>query len=358
MSEQTSQTRLTLTVNGSAIESVAGMSVLDACRAAGITIPTLCHDPRLEPHGGCRLCIVEIEGMRGFPAACTTRAADGMVVTTDSDTLRGLRKTVVELLLSDHKLECVTCDSAGACQLQDAAYRLGITESSFPGAHHPVTTTDDNPLIERDYEKCIGCGRCVRICDEVQGCNVYGYTGRGFGMLPDTPYGASLTDSGCEFCGQCVSTCPVGALSNRLSRFRGRVWETESRESICGYCGVGCTVSYCVKDGRIIGATAPLERGVNRGNLCAKGRYGWRFTHHPDRLTTPLVRKNGELVAASWDEALGHVSETLKRIAAEHGGDAVAGLSSAKCTNEENYLFQKLLRAGFGTHNIDHCARL
>jgi predicted molibdopterin-dependent oxidoreductase YjgC len=351
---------ITLTIDGRAVEGREGQTVLDVCRVADIHIPTLCHDPRIEPYGACRLCLVEIEGLRGFPPSCTTKATDGMVVTTTSDALEDLRRTVVELLLSDHKIECLTCDSAGACALQDIAYDMGVTEVHFghSASARPDRPEDPNPLIERDMDKCIQCGRCVRICREVQGRDVYAFTNRGFESLPDTPYGVSLLDAGCEFCGQCVSTCPVGALTDKMSRFEGREWDVERTETTCGYCGVGCTIAYRVKDGRIVGAEAPLERGVNEGNLCGKGRYGYGFVHHPERLTTPLVRRDGELAPASWEEALGLVAERLGAIKEEHGADAIGGLASAKCTNEENFLFQKLMRAVIGTHNVDHCARL
>jgi formate dehydrogenase alpha subunit len=333
--------------------------VLEVCRDNDVRIPTLCNDPRLEPFGGCRLCLVQIEGMRGFPTSCTTVASDGMVVTSNSDEITELRRSVVELLLSDHELRCLSCDSAGACALQDIAYEFGIEESPYHGERHRVWEgDDDNQLIERDYRKCIACGRCVRICHEVQGCDVYGYTDRGFEAIPNTPYAASLQASGCEFCGQCVSTCPVGALTDKQSRYKAREWEVTRVESTCGYCGVGCTIEFRVKNGRIVGASAPLDRGVNGGNLCSKGRYGWSFTHHPDRLTTPLIRRDGQLVETGWDEALSVVADRLSKTVRDRGSDAVAGLASAKCTNEENYLFQKLMRAGFGTNNIDHCARL
>jgi predicted molibdopterin-dependent oxidoreductase YjgC len=350
---------ITLTVDEREFVARSGQTVLEVCREHGVHVPTLCHDPRLEPYGACRLCLVEIEGARGYPPACTTAASDGMVVTTSSETLTQLRRSVVELLLSDHELSCLTCDSAGSCALQDVAYELGVEGSQYEGEQHRVWEgQDDNPLIERDYTKCISCGRCVRICHEVQGCDVYAFTDRGFEAIPSTPYATPLRASGCEFCGQCVSTCPVGALTDRRSRFRGRHWEVSTVESTCGFCGVGCTVEYRVKDGEIVGAGAPLDRGVNRGNLCAKGRYGWAFTHSRERLTTPLVRRDGELAPATWDEALGIVAERLGTVRDEHGADAVAGLASAKCTNEENYLFQKLMRAVVGTHNVDHCARL
>jgi len=353
---------ITLTIDGRAVSARPGMRVLEVCREAGIHIPTLCHDPRLEPYGGCRLCIVEIEGLRGYPTACTTMATDGMNVTTMSDTLFDLRRTVVELLLSDHKIECLTCESGGKCGLQDVAYEHNIEMTalaSLRGDKHFVELVDENPLIERDLEKCISCGRCTRICHEVQGCDVYQATGRGFDSLPNTPFGVSLLHAGCEFCGQCVSTCPTGALTDRPSRFKGRPWEVTWTETTCGYCGVGCTVEYATKDGQVVGSRAPLDKAPNYGNLCGKGRYGWSFAQHPDRLTTPLVRgEDGEFAPTTWDEAIALIAEKLGGVRDEFGPDAVAGLASAKCTNEENYLFQKFLRTAVGTHNIDHCARL
>ena len=349
---------LSLTVDGRTVTAREGATVLEACREAGIEIPTLCHDPRLEPFGACRLCVVEIEGMRGYPTSCTTAVTEGMVVTTTSEALHEIRSTVVELLLSDHKVECLTCESNGACGLQDAAYSLGIETPRFEGEKHFSQIDEANPLIERDLAKCISCGRCVRICHEVQGCDVWGYTGRGFDSVPNTPFGVSMLDAGCEFCGQCVSTCPTGALTDKLSRFAGRPWELEWTQTTCGYCGVGCTIEFATKGGAIVGARAPLVKGPNYGNLCAKGRYGWSFAQHPDRLTVPLIKRDGEFVESTWDEALALVAERLIAIRAGHGSDAIAGLASAKCTNEENYLFQKLMRAGIGTHNIDHCARL
>jgi len=358
VTDATNTPLVTLTIDGRQVPARANATVLEACREAGIHIPTLCHDPRLEPYGACRLCIVEIEGLRGFPTSCTTLVSDGMVVTTQSDTIHELRSSVVELLLSDHTVECLTCEANGRCGLQDAAYEMGIEVSRFEGEKHVSEVDDDNPLIMREPGKCISCGRCIRICHEVQGCDVWGATKRGFDSLPNTPYGASMLDSGCEFCGQCVSTCPTGALTDRVSRFRGRHWEVTWTETTCGYCGVGCTVEYGTKDGKIVASRAPLDKGPNYGNLCAKGRYGWSFAEHADRLTTPLVRKDGELVAATWDEALALIAEKLSAIRDESGSNAIAGLASAKCTNEENYLFQKLLRGGLGTHNIDHCARL
>lgn len=349
---------ITLTIDGTSVTTTPGTTVLNACREAGIHVPTLCNDPRLKPYGSCRLCIVQIEGMRGFPASCATIATDGMVITTDSDVIRDLRRTVVELIVSDHPLDCMTCERAGACELQNAAYELDVSESPFGSGHERKPVDDDHPLIERDPGKCILCGRCVRICDEVQGLHVWDWQGRGFDAIATTAFGDPLAATDCESCGQCVSTCPVGALTARQARGRGRTWELQRTDTTCGYCGVGCTVTLETKGNQVVGASAPLEKGVNRGNLCVKGRFGYDFLGHPDRLTTPLIRRDGELQPASWDEALDLVAEKLQATVAEHGADAVGGLASARCTNEENYLFQRLFRAGFGTNNVDHCARL
>jgi len=358
VTEREDKQSISIQINGRQLDALPGQSVLEVCRDNGVDIPTLCHDPRLSPYGACRLCIVEVDGLRGLPASCTTRATDGMVVRTDTETVERARKTIVELLLSDHKIECLTCEGSGECKLQDLAYRHNISTTPYEGEKHHVGEIIQDVLIDRDLEKCIACGRCVRICAEVQGRFVYDTTGRGFDALPQTPFANPLSESNCEFCGQCVSTCPTGALSDGMRRFGGRTWETLSTETTCGYCGVGCTLTVDTHEGRVVGVRAPVGRGVNDGNLCPKGRYGWGFTHSPERLTTPLVRRNGELVAVSWDEALTEAAAGLSGIRTQHGPEAIGGLASAKCVNEENYLFQKLMRAVIGTHNIDHCARL
>ncbi len=293
MSASTDIATITLTVDGRSVPARPGSTVLEVCREAGIEIPTLCHDPRLEPFGACRLCVVEIEGMRGFPTSCTTLATDGMVVTTVSGALHEIRSTVVELLLSDHKVECLTCESNGGCALQDAAYDLGIETVRFEGEKHESHVDDANPLIERDLAKCISCGRCVRICHEVQGCDVWGYTGRGFDSVPNTPFGVSLLDAGCEFCGQCVSTCPTGALTDKLSRFGGRHWELEWTQTTCGYCGVGCTIEFAIaarRHRRRARAARqgpqlrqPLREGPLRLELRAASRPAHRAAHQARR---------------------------------------------------------------------------
>lgn len=345
-------------VDGIEISCLPGSTVLEACRQAEIRIPTLCHDPRVEAHGGCRLCIVEIDGVSGFPTSCTTTVKPGMRITTHSETLHRLRSTVVELLLSDHDSACLTCHSNGACALQDLAYEFRVDGSRYAGAKHESAVDNSDALISRDMAKCVKCGLCARVCDQLQGASVYGTRGRGFDALPDTALSLPLKESGCEFCGQCVSVCPVGALTDRLSHFLARPWEIETIRTTCGYCGVGCTIGLQVAGGVIVGADASADHGVNRGALCAKGRYGWRFHRHSDRLTKPLVRKDGKLKEVEWGEAIAYTADRLTDIVDKHGPAAVCALASAKCTTEESYLFQRFMREVIGTANIDHCARL
>ncbi len=350
---------ISLTIDGIEVITTPGRTILEAAAEAGIRIPTLCYDPRLEPYGSCRVCLVEVEGQgRGFLPACATPADEDMVVRTDTEKLRGIRRTIIELLLSDHPNDCMTCESAGNCELQDLAYEYGVRKPRFQGEQHHHEAIVDNPIIERDYNKCVLCGRCVRICREVQGVGVYDFANRGFEAVPGTPYNRPLTETPCEFCGQCVSTCPTGAIVSIPSKGKGRSWQVRKVRTTCAYCGCGCQIDLHVRDGRIVDVSSPLMVGPGEGNHCAKGRYGYGFVHHSDRLTTPLVRKEGELVPATWEEALGLVADRISKAVKEQGPDSVAFLASARCTNEENYLFQKLARAVVGTNNVDHCARL
>jgi predicted molibdopterin-dependent oxidoreductase YjgC len=329
-------------------------TILEAAQDNAIRIPRLCYEERLKPHGACRICIVEVEGARGFLPACATTVTDGMVVKTNTPVLRRIRKTLVELLLSDHPFDCMTCEISGNCELQDLAYEYEVKETRFPGEAHHYEPLVDNPLIERDYDKCILCGRCIRICREVQGIGVYDFINRGFDSIPSVPFHKSMTETSCEFCGQCVSTCPTGAIIAIPSKGKRRSWDMDRVRTTCPYCGCGCQLDLYVRDGEIVEVSSPVMEGPGEGNLCVKGRFGYTFVNHPDRLTTPLIKRGGEFVEATWEEALGVVADRLK----DAVPDSVAFLSSARCTNEENYLFQKLSRAVVGTNNIDHCARL
>ncbi|HJW75942.1 MAG TPA: molybdopterin-dependent oxidoreductase, partial [Thermoleophilia bacterium] len=347
-----------LTVDGRAVSAPEGTTILQAARAAGIDIPSLCQDDRLEPFAACRLCLVEVEGARAPLVSCATAVADGMVVTTETDELTETRTALLELLLSDHHNDCIICDRSGQCRLQELAYRYGVGESSFGGERREYPVRDDNPFVGYDPAKCILCGRCVGICEQVQQCHVLDFAERGFPSLISTSFGRSMLETQCELCGNCVSSCPTGALYDIPSKRAGRTWDATVTDTVCPFCGCGCQVQLHVVDGRVVRVTADVAKAPNHGNLCVKGRYGYAFINHPDRLTQPLVRVDGDLVPATWEEALDVVAERLGAIKAEHGADAIAGFASARCTNEENYLFQKLMRSVVGTNNVDHCARL
>jgi formate dehydrogenase alpha subunit len=351
---------VTLTIDGREVQAPAGVTIYWAARQAGIEIPHLCYGEDVHPVASCRLCVVEVEGMRNLAASCTYPVAQGMKVRTDTERVRKSRRLNLELILSDHNVECIVCEKSGDCRLERYAYEFGIAQSRFSGprwAKNQFEIDTANPFLVRDYNKCILCGRCVLACGELQYDSAIDYAARGFKAHVATAFHRPLQDSPCEFCGRCISVCPVGALSEKSRQKQGREWEFKQTDTICPYCGVGCTLTLHTKDNRLIKVTTP-PNAVNRGNLCVKGKFGTYYVNHPERLITPLIRQESGFVEASWDEALDLVARRLREIRERHGPDAIAGLSSAKCTNEENYLFQKLMRAVIGTNNVDHCARL
>lgn len=355
---------ITLTVNGKDFEGRrvagrAGRTILEVLLDNGVHVPTLCHHPKMPPYGGCRLCIVEVENMRGLPPSCTTPAADGMVIHTHSDRVVRVRKTVLELLLAYGDHNCLFCEANGACELQELVYEHGIQRVGFKSEFVPPPKDDGNPMIVRDHAKCVLCGRCVRGCLNTQVNGVIDFGMRGSDAMITTFNNTSLWDSNCVFCGECVSVCPTGALMEKQGLFQGHPWEFKKVITTCTYCGVGCQLELNVKDNKVVKVTSSHEvPGPNQGNLCVKGRFGYDFIHHPERLTTPLVKENGSFKEASWDEALTLVAERLTAIKVTHGPDSLAVFSSARCTNEENYVVNKFARAVLGTNNIDHCARL
>jgi len=348
---------MNITIDGVVCEAREDQTVLQVARAHGIHIPTLCDMPELTPTGACRVCMVEIDGARGLSAACSSPVADGMNVRTDTERVLNARRFVVDLLLSSHPLDCLTCEKGGDCALQNLAYDLGVTETRTKGEAHQYPVDASNPFIVRDYNKCILCQRCVRTCDEIQGIQAIKNSYRGFDTKVTTAFDSPLQDSNCAFCGQCVQVCPVGALTEKKAKGKGRAYDLKKVRTTCPYCGVGCQLYLHTKGQRIVKVTGVEDGAPNKGRTCVKGRFGYDFIYSEDRLTTPLIKEDGAFREASWDEALDLVAGKFKQIIAESGPDAIAGVSCARSINEDSYQMQKLFRAVIGTNNIDHCAR-
>jgi NADH-quinone oxidoreductase subunit G len=347
-----------LYINGKEVAAPTGSTIMQAADLAGIEIPRLCYDPDLSALGACRLCVVEVKGNRLLPASCVTPVMSGMEVFTESPAVIEARRTILELLVANHPLDCMTCDKLGACKLADYCYHYGVKESPFAGGEkHQYKCDDSNPFIIRDLNKCILCGACVRACEEMTGQDNLSYLYRGFHRKATTAGDVDYAQSDCVFCGQCVALCPTGALTEKTMAGQGRRWEIERVRTTCPFCGTGCNFDLAVKDGKVIGVLSNPDSPVNGRSLCVKGRFGWDFIYNEKRLTTPLVKKNGQFEAASWDEAFDLIAQKFNAIKDEYGPDSFAALSSARCTNEENYLVQKFTRAYMGTNNVDHCAR-
>jgi formate dehydrogenase alpha subunit len=340
-----------LSIDGQVVVAAEGTSVLDAALANDIYIPHLCHHPDLKPVGACRLCGVEIDG-RPMTMSCTTQVQAGMNVKTDSPAIHRARTIAMELLIADHHMDCLACAAATDCGLlRDSAY-LGIEperlERLRPSTKKlPIDAS--NPFFQFDPNKCVVCGICVRTCDEIVGRGALGFINRGFKTVIGTYGNKPFIDSICESCGECVVRCPVGSLAPKKPKIAAREVKTT-----CVYCGVGCGIYLGIAGDQIVNVRGDRERPTNKGSLCVKGRYGFGFVNHSDRLTKPLIKRNGEFVEAEWDEALDLIAGKF----AEQKGARFAALASAKCTNEENYLIQKFTRAVMETNNDDHCARL
>ncbi len=341
---------INLTINGHSVTVKKGSTVLEAAQAAGIYIPTLCYYPDLKPYGACRTCVVEIEGLRGLPTSCTTPATEGMKVHTETEAVNKARRTVVELLIADHPLDCLTCSADQHCELQKVAAFLGMTEIRLPRKTRGSALDDSNPFFYLDRNKCILCARCTRACNEITCVGAIDMANRGYNMKVATFGDGLMYDSICRSCGECVVRCPVGAFFPKKV-----VASTSEVKSTCPYCGVGCSLYLGVRGDQVVGVRGNPEGEANRGKLCVKGRYGINeFVHSPERLQTPLIKRNGKLEPATWDEALELIATKLQT----YQPDQFALITSARCTNEENYLAQKFARAVMGSNNIDHCARL
>ncbi len=337
------------------------LSFLDRHLGRG-AVPTLCDAPQLAPFGSCRLCSVDVARAPGGPrrvvASCHTPATDGLRVYPFSDRVERLRRNIVELILTDHPLDCLTCEANGRCELQDVAARVGIRSVRYSAGKNHLDRQPDtsHPFLRSDLSKCINCYRCVRACDEVQGRFVLSMAGRGFDNRIIKGRDQTFAESDCVSCGACAQVCPTAAISDVYQPDARTVLEWT--RTVCGYCGVGCNLEIGTRGGRVLSIRAPFDAEVNEAHTCLKGRYAFRFVEHPERLRTPLVRRNGSLEPASWDEAYDVIVNRLGTALAAHGPDSIGGISSSRCTNEENYLMQKLLRVAIGTNNIDGCARV
>jgi formate dehydrogenase major subunit len=338
------------------------LKFIDRHRGRGF-VPTLCDAPQLEPYGACRVCSVEValqaDGPRRVVASCHTPIAPGMHIFTESPKVRRLRKNIVELVLTDHPLDCLTCEVSGNCELQTVAAKVGIRGVRYPaGANHLDRAKDrSHPYMTSELAKCINCARCVRACDEIQGQHVLSMHGRGFNAKIIKGLDQSFADSECVSCGACAQACPTSAISDVF--FSKSIEATKKTRTVCTYCGVGCNLNVATKGNEVLSIQAPVDAEVNHAHTCLKGRFAFKFYNHKDRLRKPLIRQaDGSFKESTWDEAYDHIFTQLSRIKAEHGGNAIAGISSARCTNEENYLMQKFIRQVIGTNNIDCCARV
>ncbi|MCD7947232.1 MAG: formate dehydrogenase subunit alpha [Oscillospiraceae bacterium] len=355
-----SEKMLTVELDGISHQIPAGATILQAAQSVGLEIPTLCHLKDIDPIASCRMCLVEVEGMKPLVTACTQPCSDGMRVFTRSERVVEARRFVLDLLLSVHNRDCFNCAKNGICKLQQYCFEYGVEESQFDGCTRPNFPAPDesNPFLIRDLSKCVFCRRCVRTCDKLQGRQALSIQDRGFHSMATTSFNTPWNDTNCESCGNCAAACPTGALVTRDNKKGYRSWEVRRVRTTCPHCAVGCQMDLLVKNNRVVGAE-PADGPSNRGLLCVKGRFAsYKFIHADDRLRYPLVRKNGTLQRATWEEAISCVAENMKRIQAESGKDAVSGFSCSRATNEDNFVFQKMMRAAFGTNNVDNCARL
>jgi formate dehydrogenase major subunit len=352
---------VTLTIDGQSVTVPEGTSIMRAAMEAGTQIPKLCATDSLDAFGSCRLCLIEIEGRNGTPASCTTPVAPGIVVRTQTERLKQLRRGVMELYISDHPLDCLTCAANGDCELQDMAGAVGLREVryGYAGENHIVSTKDEsNPYFTYDPAKCIVCSRCVRACEETQGTFALTISGRGFESRVSPGMSEAFLDSECVSCGACVQACPTATLMEKSVIEIGQ--PEHSLVTTCAYCGVGCTFKAEMRGEEVVRMVPWKDGKANHGHSCVKGRFAWGYTTHRERILKPMIRKNisDSWQEVSWEEAITYTASEFQRIQAKYGQDSIGGITSSRCTNEEAFLVQKLVRAGFGNNNVDTCARV
>jgi len=343
-----------LTVNGTSIEANDGTTILQACIQNNIDVPALCYMDELHPEGSCRMCYVEVEGSRNLEPSCSALAREGIAVHTHTEKVKNIRREVLDLVLSTHQISCFKCKKMGQCKLHQYCEEYGVEMSKYQGKINKYEVDSSNPFFDIDRNKCILCRRCVRACNYLQCNGAIALNGRGFTSVVSTAAKKEIEASTCVSCGNCVSNCPTGAL---IPKRKQSLIGAEKVLTVCNYCGVGCSVYLIVKNGKVIDVE-PANGGANRGLLCVKGRFGLKFMEHPDRLKTPLIRKDGVLTEASWEEAYSLITSKILEAKKNHGPNSIMGIGSAKCSNEDNYAFQKMFRAAIGTNNVDFCARL
>lgn len=347
---------ITVTINGKVIRLEKPVTILEAARQAGIKIPTLCHHETLEPFGGCRLCLVEIENVPRLQTSCTQYVADGMAVWTETERVVEARKAILEFLLINHALDCPYCDKAGECELQDVVVKYGPASGRFAEGRRRHPESCDDPIIVRNMERCISCSRCVRMCDQVQGASAISMVNRSSKTFVE-PFSGERYN--CEYCGNCITVCPVGAIMSRLHKHAYRPWLIEKEaDTVCSFCGVGCSLAAQVRGNSIVRTVPRHDKGLNKGILCVRGRFGYDYVGSHDRLVSPLIRRNGVLQQATWSEAFTYIAGSLKKIKEKNGSNALAGIASGRCTNEDSYVFQKFIRTVLGSNNIDSSAGL
>ena len=349
-----------LEIDGFKVSVPEGTSIMRAASSIGIDIPKLCATDSVEPFGSCRLCIVQIEGGRGMPASCTTPCGEGLKVSTQSQKLAEVRRGVMELYISDHPLDCLTCSANGDCELQDMAGAVGLREVRYnPVETHLQAVKDEsNPYFSFDPSKCIVCSRCVRACEETQGTFALTIDGRGFDSKVSPGQNEDFMDSECVSCGACVQACPTATLMEKSVIDHGQ--PEHAIVTTCAYCGVGCSFRAEMKGEQVIRMVPNKNGQANHGHSCVKGRFAFGYATHKDRITKPMIRASikDAWQEVSWEEAINHAASELKRIQTQYGKDAIGGITSSRCTNEEVYVMQKLIRAGFGNNNVDTCARV
>ena len=351
----------TMTLDGEAVEFTDGETIYEVSERHRKNVPTLCYDDRLEAFGACRLCVVEIEGVRNPVASCTTKATDGMAVKTSTAPIEKHRKTLLEMVASENRnLDIDELSGYASQELTTLLDRYEVSKGRFQGHQSGTTNKDDkNPFILRDYDNCISCYRCVRVCAEQEGDHAINVMNRGFHTQITTEFGNDLRDSDCTFCGQCVQTCPTGALGDKKAlRDAETPGEVKKTRTVCPYCAVGCSIDMMSKGDKIVGVQPAMDGPANEGALCIKGQFAFDFIQNADRLKKPLIRRDdGELHECEWDEALDFAAAGFKKAVEKYGRQSVFGIASGRAPHEAAYTMQKFIRAGFGTNQIDNCSR-